>query len=508
MSGNLSYLRAKRSIKLIEFFFMIFIFVIIFHVIQMFFSNNREYSFLNVIDYMLNRVSEGITEDINTTIADVISLISTNIMYIIVAIAVFRLYDTSIIENKTSSTMFSTFVAIIIINSFLFVAAALNQLSTLNELYIMNINILFTTILFQFIGIMLLKEIFFLVFRKYTKKAAAVFGPKEEALELAKKFYADNTRRLRLRIVLFEDSEKITKKTLAKLKGIEELYITPSTSSINKNVLIEHCTNNRYITYNLIPKLYELAIVNSEKTYLDDLISFDVTSLHLSTVQRVYKRVTDLIIAVPVFIITLPLLLLAILMIKIEDGGKVFFLQERMTRDGKVFKVYKLRSMTESISNNFEKTKTNDARVTKTGKFIRATRIDEIPQIINVLKGEMSMIGPRALAVKEYEECLASNPNFKYRLNIKAGVTGYAQTMGKYDTSTDDKLRFDLLYIRKIGIVTDIKIVLYTIRTVLDRTSTRGVSKDQTLEEILDLFEIKYNKTEEFIQMLGRGSDE
>ncbi len=502
MSGNLSYLRAKRSIKMIEFILMIFMFIVIFQVIQLFFSSGREYSFTNVIYYIIDLLTEGMTEDINTTILDVFNLILTNIIYIAVAIIVFRLYDTSIIENKTSSTMFSTFIAICIVNSVIFVMVAFGQL------YKMNVTILLVTILFQFIFVMLLKELFFLFFRKYTKKAAAVFGPKEEAIALAKKFYADNTKRLRLRFVIYEDNDIIEKKMLAKLKGIEELYITPSTKSMNKNLLIEYCTNNRYITYNLIPKIYELAIVNSEKRYLDDLISFNVTSLHLSIIQRVYKRTTDLLIAIPVFILTLPLLLLAMLMIKIEDGGKVFFLQERMTRGGKVFKVYKLRSMTEQSSNNngvLEKTKKNDMRVTKTGKFIRATRIDELPQIINVLRGEMSMIGPRALAVKEYESCLKENPNFKYRLNIKAGVTGYAQTMGKYDTSTDDKLRFDLLYIRKIGIFTDAMIVLYTIRTVLDRTSTRGVSQDQSLEEILDSFKIKYCATNEYVQMLGRG---
>ncbi len=504
MSGNLSYLRAKRTIKVIEFFFMILIFVGMFQLIQLFFSADKEYSFTNVINFILNRVSVGMTEEISTTILDVVKLITTNIVYIIVAIMVFRLYDTSIIDNRTSSTIFSTFIAITIINSLIFVIVVFTVL------YEMNLRILAVTILFQFLAVILLKEIFFLVFRKYTKKAAAIFGPREEAMALAKKFYADNTKRLRLKYVLFEDDNKIEKRTLAKLKGIEELYITPSSSSVNKNLLIEHCTNNRYITYNLIPKIYELAIVNSEKSYLDDLISFEVTSLHLSTFQRVYKRTTDLLIAIPVFIITFPLLLIAMIMIKIEDGGKIFFLQERMTRDGKVFNVYKLRSMTEKSSSNgvLEKTKQNDMRITKTGKFIRATRIDELPQILNVLKGEMSMIGPRALAVKEYEECVAENPNFKYRLNIKAGVTGYAQTMGKYDTSSDDKLRFDLLYIRKIGIITDMKIVLYTIRTVLDRTSTRGVSQEQPLEEILDTFGIKYNITDEFIQMLGRGQNE
>ncbi len=501
MSGNLSYLRAKRSVKMIEFFLTILIFVGMFQVIQLFFSAGKEYSFTNVINFILNSLSEGMTEEINTTIGDVVNLITTNIVYVMIAVVVFRLYDTSIIENRTSSTMFSTFIAISIINSLIFVIVAFTVL------YEMNFKILAVTVLFQFLAVMLLKEIFFIVFRKYTKKAAAVFGPKDEAMAFAKKFYADNTKRLRLKFVLFEDDKMIEKRTLAKLKGIEELYITPSALSINKNLLIEHCTNNRYITYNLIPKIYELAIVNSQKSYLDDLIVFEVTSLHLSTVQRVYKRTTDLLIAIPVFIITLPILLIAMLMIKMEDGGKVFFLQERMTRNGKVFNVYKLRSMTEKSSNSDKlvKTKQNDVRVTRTGKFIRATRIDELPQIINVLKGEMSMIGPRALAVKEYESCVEENPNFKYRLNIKAGVTGYAQTMGKYDTSSDDKLRFDLLYIRKIGIVTDFKIVLYTIRTVLDRTSTRGVSSEKTLEEILDTFGIKYNITEEFIQMLGRG---
>ncbi len=505
MGSNLGYLRAKRTIKIVEFILMIFVFIIVFQTIQLLFSNGKDHSFLDVLDFIFNSVSEGMAEDINTTILDVVNLVITNIFYIVVAITVFRLYDTTIIENKTSSTLFSTFVAVSIINSIIFIVVVFNQL------YTMNINILVITIFTQFLFVVILKEIIFLIFRKYTKKEVAVFGPKEEVEVLAKKFYVDNTKRLRLRYVLYENDQQIKKKTIAKLKGIEEIYISPSSLAVNKNILIEHCTNNRYITYNLIPKIYEIAIINSKKTFIDDLMSFEVSSLHLSMTQRVYKRTTDLLIAVPVFILTLPLLLIAMLMIKIEDGGKIFFLQERMTRNGKVFKVYKLRSMTEKSSkktDRFQKTQANDARVTKTGKIIRATRIDELPQIINVLKGEMSMIGPRALAVSEYNECVAQNPKFKYRLNIKAGVTGYAQTMGKYDTSRDDKLRFDLLYIRKIGLVTDFKIVLYTVRTVLDRTSTRGVSTSQALEDILHSLDIAYTKSDDFIQMRGRDKDE
>jgi len=126
----------------------------------------------------------------------------------------------------------------------------------------------------------------------------------------------------------------------------------------------------------------------------------------------------------------------------------------------------------------------NDPRITKLGLFMRKTRIDELPQFFNILKGEMSIVGPRPEREFFVEQFVKENPNYKYRLNVKAGVTGLAQSLGKYNTTFEDKLRFDLYYIRNYSFLEDIKILLYTIRTVFDSDSTQGLrQKDQDIFE-------------------------
>ena len=169
--------------------------------------------------------------------------------------------------------------------------------------------------------------------------------------------------------------------------------------------------------------------------------------------------------------------------IKIEDHGPIFFKQKRCTKNGRVFEIIKFRSMIV----NAEKmgvipTTDGDSRITKVGNIIRKTRIDEIPQFINILKGDMSFVGPRPERVEHVEEYTRELPEFKYRMMVNGGLTGYAQIYGKYNTSAYDKLRLDLMYIENQSLLLDIKIILLTIRTIFQAESTEGFDKKRSEE--------------------------
>ena len=176
-------------------------------------------------------------------------------------------------------------------------------------------------------------------------------------------------------------------------------------------------------------------------------------------------------------------------MIKLSDHGPVFYSQERLTKDGKCFKILKFRTMIVDAEKETGPIKAGekDPRVLPVGRFLRATRMDELPQLINILKGDMSMVGPRPER-PELARIIAKNiPEFEYRLKVKAGLTGYAQVYGRYCTTSYDKLKLDLTYIRNYSIIMDFKIMLMTPKVLLIKESTEGFEEgkweDPSLKE-------------------------
>ena len=166
--------------------------------------------------------------------------------------------------------------------------------------------------------------------------------------------------------------------------------------------------------------------------------------------------------------------------IKIEDGGPVFFLQNRVTKDGKIFNILKFRSMiVNADKDGAKKAETNDNRITKVGKFIRPFRIDELPQLINIFLGDMSLVGPRPERLQNVYDYTNLYPDFDLRHRVKTGLTGYAQVYGKYNTSPADKLKMDLMYIEKYSFVLDIKLLAMTFKILFLRESTEGFSSEE-----------------------------
>lgn len=237
----------------------------------------------------------------------------------------------------------------------------------------------------------------------------------------------------------------------------------------------------------IVPAMSDLALVGSKLNKIDDLPLLRAKSLSLTPEEKAIKRVLDIILVFMGVIITSPFMLIVAISIKISDGGNVFYKQERVTEGGRNFNVIKFRSMkmnAEKLSGPVLATD-KDPRITKVGRIIRATRMDELPQLFNIIKGDMSVVGPRPERPFYVEKFEKEIPDYKYRTVVKAGLTGLAQVLGKYNTTPEDKVRYDIMYIKNYSILLDIKLIFQTIKIIFLKESTEGIKDDISLEEII-----------------------
>ena len=242
-----------------------------------------------------------------------------------------------------------------------------------------------------------------------------------------------------------------------------------------RNQLVKFCYANGIRSY-ITPKISDIIIRSSEMMHLFDTPLLLSRNNGFSFEQKFVKRVMDVIISAIMLVITSPIMLVTAVAIKLYDGGPVFFCQERCTIDGRVFMIHKFRSMVEDAEKDGEviPASDDDERITPIGKFIRKTRIDELPQFIDILKGDMSVVGPRPERVEHVEQYTKEVPEFAYRLKVKGGLTGYAQVYGKYNTTAYDKLKLDLMYIQNYSFLLDLKLLIMTVKIVFVKESTEG----------------------------------
>lgn len=246
--------------------------------------------------------------------------------------------------------------------------------------------------------------------------------------------------------------------------------------------IVDFCyQNTRNVYYN--PEIADVVEINSKHVMVDDvsLIGSDFRDLTLE--QKLVKRTMDLVLSLFCLIVMSPVMLACAIAVKVDDRGRVIFKQQRATKNGRVFELYKFRTMKENVR-NYSAT-TDDDRITKVGRFLRKYRLDELPQLINIIKGDMSFVGPRPEMLSNIYEYTQELPEFQYRLRVKAGLTGYAQIMGKYNTSPKDKLILDLMYIESYSFWKDLQLLFQTLIVLLkSEDSTEGFKqrKDSGIE--------------------------
>lgn len=295
-----------------------------------------------------------------------------------------------------------------------------------------------------------------------------VIGERSELKAIIEKV-GHSLRKAKLHIHYVIPSDEI-EKAFKRLKDVDEVFISDNVSDEDKMKVITECLALKKTVY-IVPRLFEISLSSARMVQFEDMPAFMVDRLGLTVEQRFFKRLFDIVLSLFGIVITSPLMIIIAILIRSTSKGPAIYRQTRITVGNREFKMLKFRTMYENAE---EKTgpvlsSDDDPRVTKVGRVLRNLRLDELPQLFNVLKGDMSFVGPRPERPFFVEQYSRDIPEYIHRYLVKAGMTGYAQIYGKYDTSAVDKLKYDLLYIRDYSLMLDIKLILQTIKVLLGK---------------------------------------
>ncbi len=313
----------------------------------------------------------------------------------------------------------------------------------------------------------------------------AIFKPRELLLisgaysveDIINKF---NSRKDKYHIAktvnISEGIDKVRQECLGDYDGVI-IWDVPSEF---RNGLVKYCYGRNVRIY-VMPKITDVLLKGSSELHLFDTPVLLIREYAIKIEKRAIKRLIDIVISLLLIILSSPVMLITAIIIKCYDGGPVLYKQVRCTIGRKQFMIMKFRSMRVDAEKDgvARLASKNDSRITPIGKFIRACRIDELPQLFNILAGDMSFIGPRPERPEIIEQYLREMPEFAFRMKVKAGLAGYAQVYGKYNTTPYDKLKLDLTYIENYSIWLDIKLMLLTIKILFTPDSTEGVEENQ-----------------------------
>lgn len=262
-----------------------------------------------------------------------------------------------------------------------------------------------------------------------------------------------------------------------------------------RNDIVKYCYIHSIRTY-IVPKISDIIIAGGQDISLFDTPLKLVKGTGLSVTQRFIKRFFDIILCSLALAILWPIMVIIAIAIKLEDHGPVFYRQKRITRDGQAFDILKFRSMiVDAEKGGYDlsmRATGKDPRITKVGSLIRAIRIDELPQLINIIKGDMSIVGPRPERVENVQAYADEIDEWHLREKVRGGLTGYAQIIGRYNTLPIDKLKLDIMYIENYSLFLDIKIIIMTIRILFSKESTEGFGQDSENKILIDKLKEKY----------------
>lgn len=267
--------------------------------------------------------------------------------------------------------------------------------------------------------------------------------------------------------------------------GQAEVVFCCGLRSHTRNQVAKYCVAHKIGTY-VIPRIGDVIMDSAQKVHLFHLPMMAVQRYNPSPEYLILKRAYDIALSLVALVLFAPIMAVVAAAIKATDGGDIFYRQARLTKDGKVFQVLKFRSMRMDAEKDGVarlSTGENDPRVTKVGRFIRAVRFDELPQLLNILKGDMAIVGPRPERPAISAQYAQAMPEWNLRLQAKCGLTGYAQVYGQYNTTPYDKLLLDLMYIAKPSLFEDFKIIFATVKILFMKESTAGVAEGQVTAE-------------------------
>ena len=267
---------------------------------------------------------------------------------------------------------------------------------------------------------------------------------------------------------------------LSRLDACKTVFLS-GVHSHDRNLILKYCVE-KDIQVMVIPRIGDVIMSGAHPMHMFHLPILRTERRHLLPEYAVCKRFSDIILSCLLLLLLSPVMLLTAAAIRLSDGGPVFFRQIRLTKDGRQFRIIKFRSMRPDAEDDETAPRSacrDDPRITPVGRVIRRWRIDELPQLFNILRGDMSMVGPRPERLENVIRYERELPEFRLRLQVKAGLTGYAQVYGKYNSTPYDKLMMDLMYIAHPSLVMDLSILLATLKTLFEKESTEGFDQNQ-----------------------------
>lgn len=406
---------------------------------------------------------------IKYTFGNILTISLFVFLYIVFA----RIYDAFLISiNRISEMIYSQALAVLISDAFMFVVIWLLCGKFPNVIPIL---ISFSVqLIFSVLWSVLAHKWYY---SKYeAKKSTIVYSNFHDIKNLIHEYNLDKKFDVE-RIITVEECIA----NLAVLNGTDTVFICGMQSHY-RNMILKYCVNENIEAY-VMPGLGDIILSGARKMHMFHLPILRVSRCEAHPEQIIIKRLFDIISSSIIILLTSPVMIATALAIKLSDGGPVLYKQKRLTKDSKIFTIYKFRSMkTDAEKDGIARLSTgdNDDRITPVGRFIRKLRIDELPQLFNIFLGDMSVIGPRPERpeiAQQYEQQL---PEFRLRLQVKAGLTGYAQVYGKYNTTPYNKLQMDLMYIANLNLLEDLRIIFATIKIIFLPESTDGVALGQT----------------------------
>lgn len=381
---------------------------------------------------------------------------------------------------KKGNLIYSQVLAVIFTNVFTYFQIAVIDKHFLTPIYLLKMTVLdilvivIWTIVYQWIYVKLFPP----------RKMLLISGRRSD-YHLVEKINSREDKYEICNIINIEKGIELLKEEVLKYDGI----IVGDISSHERNIILKYCFANSIRTYS-VPKISDILLKSTVELNLFDSPLLLSRNEGLAIEQQFMKRLIDIVGSLAGMILALPLFFVIAISIKITDKGPIFFCQERLTIDGKKFNIYKFRTMIQNAEKDgvARLAAEKDIRILPIGKILRRTRLDELPQLINILKGDMSIVGPRPERPELADQIENEIPEFAYRLKVKAGLTGYAQIYGKYNTTPYDKLKLDLTYIRNYSLLLDLKLILMTPKIMFMKEATEGV-QTQLINKANELYE-------------------
>ncbi len=335
------------------------------------------------------------------------------------------------------------------------------------------------------------------------KRSFLIIENMRNTSRLARKLkYASDKGRDAVYYMIDEDnSAEIDTLIEEKLKNFDSVFISPAISEeISNRIMHKAFVLGKDIS--ILADLDGVSTLHGRIYQLDDTPVIEKKGVYMSRLQRFVKRGFDIVISVILGIVSLPIALICAVAIKLDSDGPVIYKQERYTIHKKVFTIYKFRTMVQDAEKNGAQFATeDDPRITKVGKVLRATRLDELPQLYNILMGHMSIVGPRPERPVFADYFSETVKNYDMRFCVKAGLTGYAHVYGKYNTRMSDRILMDIIYIVNYSILTDIKIMLLTVQIMFIKSAAEGI--DEEYDKIMSSEENEKKRREETLRHMG-----